>query len=65
MEKNKYGLTEEELQQATAYMVQEGYMDGTEDIISYTLAMVEGIPFMVKAKIRQWAFLYEESIQSK
>ena len=61
---NKYGLTEKELQQALAYMVAEGYMDGTEDIISYTRSMVEDIDFMVKAKIRQWSNSYEQS-QSK
>lgn len=58
---NKYGLTEKELAQALAYMVAEGYMDGTEDIIDYTRVMVEDIPFMVKAKIRQWSNSYEQS----
>ena len=58
---NKYGLTEKELTQALAYMVSEGYMDGTEDIIHYTRVMVEDIDFMVKAKIRQWSNSYEQS----
>ena len=42
-------------------MVQEGYMDPSDDIISYTRPMVEDIDFMVKAKINQWAAAYENS----
>ena len=42
-------------------MIAEGYMDGTEDIISYTRSMVEDIPFMVTRKIQQWSNLYEQS----
>lgn len=55
---NKYGLSQETLEKALAYMTSEGYMeptDTTEDLISYTRSMVEDIPFMVKAKITQWA----------
>ena len=58
---NHYGLTEKELTQAQAYMVAEGYMDGTEDIIHYTRVMVEDHPFMVKRKIQQWSNSYEQS----
>ena len=39
-------------------MKSEGYMeptDTTDDLISFTRSMVEDIPFMVKAKITQWA----------
>ena len=62
MEKtNKYGLSETELQQAQAWMVLNGYMDDTEDIISYTRSMVEDIPFMVTRKIQQWSNLYEQT----
>ena len=57
---NNYGLTEEELQQAQAYLELNGYMDETEDIINYTRSMVEGIPFMVTRKIQQWSQLYEK-----
>jgi hypothetical protein len=62
---NKYGLSTLELQQAQSYMVSQGYMDGTEDIIDYTRAMVEDSNFMVTAKIRQWSKLYEQSQTSK
>jgi hypothetical protein len=55
---NKYGLSQETLEKALANMVSEGYMEPTattDDLISFTYTMVEGIPFMVKAKITQWA----------
>ena len=55
---NKYGLSTETLQKALEYMVSEGYMEPTnttDDLISFTRSMVEDIPFMVKAKINQWA----------
>ena len=39
-------------------MVAQGYVDTTEDIISYTRSMVEDINFMVTAKITQWANAY-------
>jgi hypothetical protein len=65
MATNKYGLSQETLDNALAYMVSEGYMDGTEDIINYTRSMVEDIPFMVKAKITQWSNLYKDSQTSK
>ena len=55
---NKYGLSQETLEKALANMIAEGYMeptDTTDDLISFTRSMVEGIPFMVKAKITQWA----------
>ena len=58
--KDNYGLTEKELTQAQAYMVEQGYMDGTEDIISYTRSMVEDHAFMVTRKIQQWSNLYEQ-----
>jgi|LakMenE01Jun11ns_1017448.scaffolds.fasta_scaffold9773353_4 hypothetical protein len=58
---NNYGLSEETMEKAKAYMVQEGYMDPSDDIISYTRPMVEDIDFMVKAKINQWAAAYENS----
>ena len=55
---NKYGLSQETLEKALANMIAEGYMeptDTTDDLISFTRSMVEDIPFMVKAKITQWA----------
>ena len=52
---NKYGLSIEVLEKAKKYMVSEGYMDESTDIIDYTRPMVEDIDFMVKAKISQWA----------
>ena len=55
---NKYGLSQETLEKALANMVSEGYMEPTattDDLISFTYTMVEGIDFMVKAKITQWA----------
>ena len=55
---NKYGLSQETLEKALANMKSEGYMgptDTTDDLISFTRSMVENIPFMVKAKITQWA----------
>ena len=55
---NKYGLSQETLEKALANMKSEGYMeptDTTDDLISFTRSMVEDIPFMVKAKITQWA----------
>ena len=55
---NKFGLSQETLEKALANMIAEGYMeptDTTDDLISFTRSMVEGIPFMVKAKITQWA----------
>jgi len=58
---NTYGLTEKELTQAHAYMVEQGYIDATEDIISYARSMVLYHPFLWKAKIRQWSNLYEQS----
>jgi hypothetical protein len=58
---NNYGLSEETMEKAKAYMVNEGYMDPSDDIISYTRPMVEDIDFMVKAKINQWAAAYENS----
>ena len=61
---NKWGLSEKELQQALAYMVSEGYMDpsdSTDDLISSTRSMVEGIPSMVTAKITQWSNAYKQS----
>lgn len=61
---NKWGLSEKELQQALAYMVSEGYMDpsdSTDDLINFTRSMVEGIPSMVTAKIKQWSSSYEQS----
>lgn len=57
----RYKLTQEQINNATAYMVSEGYMDGTEDIISYTRPMVENIDFMVTAKIKQWSNAYTQS----
>lgn len=60
----QYKLTQEQLDNALAYMVSEGYMDpsdSTEDIISYTRSMVEGIPSMVTAKITQWSNAYAQS----
>jgi hypothetical protein len=59
--KNNYGLSQETLEKAKKYMVAQGYMDESTDIISYTRPMVEDIPFMVKAKITQWAKSYEQS----
>ena len=56
---NNYGLSEETMEKAKAYMVQEGYMEPSEDIISYTRVMVEDISFMVKSKITQWATAYD------
>ena len=61
---NNYKLTQEQLDNALAYMVSEGYMDpsdSTDDLISSTRSMVEGIPFMVTAKIKQWSNAYEQS----
>ena len=55
---NKYGLSQETLEKALANMKSDGYMeptDTTDDLISFTRSMVEDIPFMVKAKITQWA----------
>ena len=55
---NKYGLSQETLEKALANMKSEGYMeptDTTDDLITFTRSMVENIPFMVKAKITQWA----------
>lgn len=55
---NKYGLSQETLEKALANMKSEGCMepaDTTDDLISFTRSMVEDIPFMVKAKITQWA----------
>jgi len=55
---NKYGLSQETLEKALANMKSEGSMeptDTTDDLISFTRSMVEDIPFMVKAKITQWA----------
>ena len=55
---NKYGLSQETLEKALANMKSEGYMeptDTTDDLISFTRSMCENIPFMVKAKITQWA----------
>ena len=57
----RYKLTQEQIDNATAYMVSEGYMDSTDDIISYTRPMVENIDFMVTAKIKQWSNAYEQS----
>ena len=59
--KDNYGLSTETMEKAKKYMVSEGYMDESDDIISYTRPMVEDIPFMVKAKITQWAKSYEQS----
>lgn len=58
---NKYGLSIEVLENAKKYMVSEGYMDESTDIIDYTRPMVEDHDFMVKAKITQWANLYTQS----
>jgi hypothetical protein len=58
---NRYKLTQEQIDNATAYMVSEGYMDSTDDIISYTRPMVENIDFMVTAKITQWSNSYLQS----
>ena len=61
---NNYKLTQEQLDNALAYMVSEGYMDpsdSTDDLISSTRSMVEGIPSMVTAKIKQWSNAYEQS----
>jgi hypothetical protein len=55
---NNYGLSQETLENAKAYMVKEGYMDPSDDIIDFTRVMVEDINFMVKAKITQWATAY-------
>lgn len=55
---NKYGLSQETLEKALANMKSDGYMeptDTTDDLISFTRSMVEDMPFMVKAKITQWA----------
>jgi hypothetical protein len=55
---NNYGLSTETLQKALEYMKSEGYMEPTnttDDLISFTRSMVEDTPFMVKAKITQWA----------
>ena len=57
----RYKLTQEQIDNATAYMVEQGYMDSTDDIISYTRPMVENIDFMVTAKIKQWSNAYEQS----
>ena len=57
----QFGLSAETIAKAKKYMIAEGYMDETTDIIDYTYCMVEGIPFMVKAKINQWATSYEQS----
>jgi hypothetical protein len=57
----RYKLSQEQLDNATAYMVEQGYMDPTDDIISYTRPMVEDIDFMVTAKIKQWSSSYEQS----
>ena len=57
----RYKLTQEQIDNATAYMVSEGYMDSTDDIISYTRPMVENIDFMVTAKITQWSNSYLQS----
>lgn len=61
---NKWGLSEKELQQALAYMVSDGYMDpsdSTDDLLSSTRSMVEDIPTMVTAKIKQWSNAYAQS----
>ncbi len=53
-----YGITEETANKALAYMKVQGYIPEeytVEDLIDYTRSMVEGIPFMVKSKINQWA----------
>ncbi len=57
-----YGISQETAEKALLYMKAEGYMepsDTTEDLIDYTRSMVEGIPFMVRSKITQWAQRYE------
>ena len=53
-----YAISQETAEKALLYMKDAGYIpeDYTvEDLIDYTYCMVEGIPFMVKAKINQWA----------
>ena len=60
----QYKLTQEQLDNALAYMVSEGYMDpsdSTDDLLSSTRSMVEGIPSMVTAKITQWSNAYAQS----
>lgn len=55
---NNYCLSNETLEKALTYMKKEGYIETTdtvEDLISFTRTMTEDIPFMVKAKITQWA----------
>jgi len=56
MEKtNRYGLSTETLKKAKLYMVAQGYMDESTDIIDYTRPMVMSHPYLVKAKINAWA----------
>ncbi len=55
---NNYGLSQETLDKALHNMKVGGYLpqDYTvTDLIDYWYAATEGIPFMVKAKITQWA----------
>ncbi len=59
---NYYGIPDETLRKALAYMIQENYMDADEtieDLIDSTRCMVENIPFMVVAKINEWANEYD------
>ena len=55
---NMYNLNQETLEKALKYMQSECFLDHdstTEDLIKFTRSMVEDIPFMVVAKIKQWA----------
>jgi len=58
----RYKLTQEQIDNALAYMVSEGYMeptDTTDDLISFTRSMVEDHDFMVTRKITQWSNLLQ------
>jgi hypothetical protein len=55
---NNYKLDQQTLEKALKYMQSEGCLkpnSTTDDLISFTRSMVEDIPFMVTAKIKQWA----------
>jgi len=64
---NNYKLTQEQLDNALAYMVSEGYMDpsnNTDDLLSFTFIKLGKrfpIPFMVTAKIKEWSNAYVQS----
>ena len=55
---NNYKLDQQTLEKALNHMQSEGYLEPNstiDDLISFTRSMVEDIPFMVTAKIKQWA----------